>query len=529
VSQIVLDEQLGVVYALGTDFSIVRVESAPLAGPEALVFQGPPPSPPDQPGTPYIGSQSSSADVNCPTVATTRQAITDESGLAAVACGATMTDAADAISVFHNETPLPATDTTPPVGGIGGGFTSDLTAFFHSTASDPDGSGVSLIRMANSGSTSGGLLDDPSARTSAEGSGVHPWTIADGADGPRTVYAQWRDAVGNWSTPVSGSIYFDHTPPSGTVTIGAGAAGTESRFVTLNLTADDGPGAGGILMQVSNSSVFTSVQWVPFAASLAWKLDGLTGIPPETKTVYVRFVDSVGNVSSVVSDTISLAPTDLTPPTAPGVPRILFGSQVVTTPTAWQSPVRATWTAATDSGGSGLRQYDVVMPGADPFSVPSTTRVVVVDGRSGGRVIVRAADRAGNESPPSTSVAYRATGYSEVGRSVTYSGRWGSSTSAAYLDGTARYSVTPGSAASFRFTGKSLAVIGRRGPTSGRARVYVNGAYLTTIDLYSPTTQDRMVIFHRYWSTSATRTIRIVLAGPTSRPRVTIDGFFVIR
>ena len=32
--------------------------------------------------------------------------------------------------------------------------------------------------------------------------------------GTKTVYAQWRDAKGNWSTPVTDTIILDTTPPT---------------------------------------------------------------------------------------------------------------------------------------------------------------------------------------------------------------------------------------------------------------------------------------------------------------------------
>ena len=445
-----------------------------------------------------------------------------------------MTDTDDATSVLHNETPVPAADATAPTGSITSAFTFSPTGISIGVpATDAGGSGVSLVRVANAGTTTDGLLDDASARTFAYGNGHTPaFTITSGADGPRTVWAQWRDAVGNWSEPVSGSIELDTTPPTGSVVINGGAVSTDSRFVTLTIAADDGVGSGASEMQVSNTPEWYNPQprFIPFSPSFAWKLDALTGAPPETKTVYVRMIDAVGN-ASVFSAEISLAPTDLIPPTTPGVPRIVFGSAI-----ADGSPVRATWAASSDPGGSGLRQYDVSGFWGSGTVAPST-RSVVLPSYFDGRVTVRAVDGAGNESLPATSARYLIQGWPETPSpgafcrvpSVTYAGHWATSRSAAYLDGAARYSVSVGASVSFRFCGKSVAVIGRRGPTSGRARVYVNGVYLTTIDLYSPTVQDGRVIFHRYWSTTATRTVRLVLAGPTTRPRVTIDGFWLIK
>ena len=57
LSQLALDEDLGVAYAFSSSrWGGAVVKSAPLRGPEALVFQGPSAAPFPQSGTPYIGA-----------------------------------------------------------------------------------------------------------------------------------------------------------------------------------------------------------------------------------------------------------------------------------------------------------------------------------------------------------------------------------------------------------------------------------------------------------------------------------------
>ncbi|HEY9160374.1 MAG TPA: PKD domain-containing protein [Desulfomonilia bacterium] len=104
------------------------------------------------------------------------------------------------------------------------------------------------------------------------------------------------------SAEVSVSIPVPDTiPPTGSITINAGAATASSRTVTLSLSATDNAGtiAG---MMISNDGVTWSSE-AAFSASQAWVLTEGDGI----KTVYAKFKDSNGNwMTTPVSDTITL-------------------------------------------------------------------------------------------------------------------------------------------------------------------------------------------------------------------------------
>ncbi|MDW8286695.1 MAG: hypothetical protein RMJ89_01355 [Flammeovirgaceae bacterium] len=70
--------------------------------------------------------------------------------------------------------------------------------------------------------------------------------------------------------------------------------------VTLSIKAEGG--VPPIQMMISNNGSFTNAFWEPFVTSKLWRVPGKDGI----KTVYVKFRDSKGNVSEVVSDDIEL-------------------------------------------------------------------------------------------------------------------------------------------------------------------------------------------------------------------------------
>ncbi|MFC1712932.1 FlgD immunoglobulin-like domain containing protein [Candidatus Poribacteria bacterium] len=128
------------------------------------------------------------------------------------------------------------------------------------------------------------------------------FTVLGGNDneGIKTVFAKFRDAAGNWmQDPVSDDIELDKTGPVGTLLINNGAAVTDTSLVNLSLTAVDKNGVA--FMRLTNGND----KWSPpepfnntrrnwdFTAE-EYGGDNQRGV----KTVYVRFIDSVGNESA---------------------------------------------------------------------------------------------------------------------------------------------------------------------------------------------------------------------------------------
>ena len=175
----------------------------------------------------------------------------------------------------------------------------------------------------------------------------------------------------------------DETPPTGSVSINAGATYAASTAVTLNLAgADVGTGVGQVM--ASNSSDFGGATWVAYATSLNWTLTAGEG----TKTVYVRFRDRAGNESDACSDTIVL---DTTPPT--GSILIEGGAEVVT-----DTQVVLTLSASDTNGVTHLRlRNDMAAWSAwDPFVTSHTWTLPAQAGEH--TVWVQFRDAAGNVS-----------------------------------------------------------------------------------------------------------------------------------
>lgn len=198
-------------------------------------------------------------------------------------------------------------DATPPTGSFvidaGAPATKSARVVLSLAAADGDGSGVTHLRVANGAAPTGVWEAYQPTRS---------WALPTG-DGPKTVFAQFRDAAGNVSVAVNDEIVLDTIPPTGAVQIDGGAAATSGMAVTLGLSASDGAGTGVTQMRVANGASPASGAWVPYAASVSWNLAAGDG----PKVVSAHFRDAAGNESAVVSASIVL---DGTPPSVTAAP-----------------------------------------------------------------------------------------------------------------------------------------------------------------------------------------------------------------
>jgi hypothetical protein len=194
-------------------------------------------------------------------------------------------------------------------------------------------SGVSDMRFSDNGSTWSAW--QPYATSAA-------WTLS-ANDGPKTVYAQFRDAAGNVSAAVSDAIGVDGSAPTGTLQISAGAGYATTGSVTLDVAAYD-LWNGVSDMRFSNDDA-TWTAWTTFANTVDWTLAPGNG----TRTVYVQFRDAVGNASASVSDSIvvdTVAPTGV---------MVILGDKPATNVSAVS--LTLSWADA-DSGVSQVRASD---------------------------------------------------------------------------------------------------------------------------------------------------------------------------
>ena len=196
-------------------------------------------------------------------------------------------------------------------------------------------------------------------------------------------------------------------------------------------------------------------------------------------------------------------------------------------------PIRLRWAAASDQ--SRIVAYDLGEVGADGTLVlaslgeaaRSADRRVSIGTRH--TYAVRASDIAGNTGDWAAAAALRVSVTAESGTGTSRSSGWARYSSTRALGGSALYATRAGAWLRYRFTGSAVALVGARGPTRGTAAIYVDGAYVRTVDAYAPSASGRWILFARRLDPTRTHVIELRLKGTWGRPRFDVDGFLVLR
>ncbi len=228
---------------------------------------------------------------------------------------------------------------------------------------------------------------------------------------------------------------------------------------------------------------------------------------------------------------IAATPPNMQPPTitTPAL-RVALGKPL----TGSAVPVQLTWTAARN-GGAVLDHYLVERStnGGAWVRLSSTlagTSFSTSVAPSGTvRFRVKAVNQNGAMSSWAPGLTLTPRLIQGSSTTVRYSGTWSTSSSTSYSGGSTRQTSAAGARATYTFTGRSVGLVTTKAPNRGKVKVYVNGVYLETIDLYASTSRHRLVAWQRAWSTSGTRTIAFVAVGTAGRPRVDIDAFISVK
>jgi transglycosylase-like protein len=117
---------------------------------------------------------------------------------------------------------------------------------------------------------------------------------------------------------------------------------------------------------------------------------------------------------------------------------------------------------------------------------------------------------------------------SEESRAIAYTGTWRQAGHRGYIGDQVRYATSAGASARFTFTGSRVVWYGPVGPTRGKAKISIDGASVTTVDLYRRSFDPHEVLFSKSWKTAGKHTLVIQVVGTPGRPYVAIDGFGVV-
>jgi serine protease AprX len=182
-------------------------------------------------------------------------------------------------------------DTVAPVGdvvfGDGTGYTTATTSTFTCVGTDAV-SGITDQRISSDGTSFGSW--EP------YGTG-HSVTLPAG-DSLTRRWAQLRDAAGNVSAAITGSVIRDFTPPTASVVINGGATVTNQQSVVVEMNAVDAVSpVTGLRLSFDGT---TWLPWTSYAPSIGLTLQFADSV----NTVYLQFRDGAGNVSATYSDSI---------------------------------------------------------------------------------------------------------------------------------------------------------------------------------------------------------------------------------
>jgi hypothetical protein len=193
-------------------------------------------------------------------------------------------------------------------------------------------------------------------------------------------------------------------------------------------------------------------------------------------------------------------------------------------------PVRLTWSGS-DAGNAGIDYYKVwkTTNGGTSWTFVAQTRSTSlnVTAAPGGSVQyrIRAWDKAGNRSAYKVGATIRPRLIQQSSSSVRFGRSWTTQVDAAYSGGSAKSSSSTGAWATFSFTGRAVGVVMTRDQVYGQVKVYVDGVLVKTVDTYAASRADRVLVYAKTWSFSATHRVTVKVVGTTARPRVDLDAF----
>ena len=197
---------------------------------------------------------------------------------------------------------------------------------------------------------------------------------------------------------------------------------------------------------------------------------------------------------------------------------------------------KVTFSAHDNTGGSGVRRYVLAQSvNGGPWATlaagipPGSSYPVTLTNGKTYRFRVRAADYDANASSWRYGPTFATRLVQQTSTAVHYAKTWVTSSSAASSGGSVRSAKAAGASATYTATGRAYAFVTTTGPTRGKAKVYVNGVLKATVDLYSASETYRVQAWSIGYSTSLSRTIKVVVLGTSGRPRVDLDAFAVLR
>jgi subtilisin len=318
-------------------------------------------------------------------------------------------------------------------------------------------------------------------------------------------------------SPGSATVATVEAGTTGTVPIKVARSSTFFERVSLSVTSLPSGWTG--------APVPTSVMgWTATAAGVS------VTVPKDTPIGTYQMTVQGTNQGRTVSTNVSVnVVVDLPTAQAPSLSFILHNQMGMA-----DIPVRITWPAASDPS-SAIAGYEVQSSKSGGAWTPAVALGAAqrdttyrLNYATSYRFRVRAVDAAGNWSPwVGGAVNPWLTAVDDRSSSIARGGSWsGTSRTSAYRS-TLLGSTQKGASLSFAFTGHAIAVVGPRSLSHGRAKVYVDGVYITTINMRTTASTSRVVAFTQAFPSGGTHRIKLVALGLDPARLFRLDAFVV--
>jgi hypothetical protein len=266
---------------------------------------------------------------------------------------------------------------------------------------------------------------------------------------------------------------------------------------------------------------------------VAWSMT-VSGCTPGTLRLALKAnaVHSIGETAQVPGPAVATKsaatllidrtkPRGKTPTAVPWVGAPLNASNI---------PVKLSWSAATDGGGSGVMKYEVGRStnGGDSWSTLGSGQptYAAINQPAGGSILyrVRPVDWAGNKGTWVKSATLRPRIVQQTSPNAKFSSGWTTLNDAAFSGGSAKQSDVSGASARYTFKGRAIGIVMTTDPAQGVIRVYIDGDLRKTVDMADFDSGDKVIVYARRFSSYGEHVIRIV-SSSGARPNVVLDAF----
>ena len=334
-------------------------------------------------------------------------------------------------------------------------------------------------------------------------------------DGRKWIIHQWRRSDGTWEVPDPESFRVDRKPPSLRLVLNANEPFVDDdEFIVL--PKSDESNEITVLYSTDRDKLEGPSPEGRDLRGLVWPTGEVAPGTVVQRTIYARAIDLAYNMSPVVSGTITI---DRSAPNGTlNAPSFVVGSRVTTT----SIPLKVGGAAKDTGSGVATTLQEAVGTGAFS-SISSSGSAAISQIRNVKPTVprtyrIRGSDRLDHVGGWTIGPSLRPYLRDETSASIVYGTGWRRLKASPAIGADVMRSAKAGARLDFRFSGRAVAVVAPRRSSLGRAKVYLDGKYVTTIDLRASARYSQRVVFAGKWSSPGSHRLTLKVVASSGRP-----------